>query len=309
MSIKSYILMRAIKLRRAQRARRRRLKIPLDIIGSRKQAIAFNAVVSRLQPDQHDVEIVEDNLDSIRSLRIQGHSKPNRVILHLHGGAYFFGVDHMATIIRYFASELARTCEAQVWTIDYRLAPENPYPAAINDAFKAYLALLAKGIDPRQIFVVGESAGGGLTLALLMKLRDEGKPLPKAAVVISPWTDLALTGESRWERENIDPMLSSQGEAAAVSLIVSPESVKDPYISPFYGTFEGLPPLMVLVGGREVLFDDSVRIAEKAKQAGVEVILDINEEMFHTYPVFGGVLKEGKAAIYRIAAFVRKNSI
>jgi len=308
MGIKSFFLMKAISFRRAQRARRRKLKKPVDVPRARKQALVFNAILLKLHSKLTDFEFVEDNLGGIRSLRVQSTTDPKRVILHLHGGAYFFGLDHLSTIIQYFSSELAQQCDAQVWSIDYRLAPEHPYPAAINDVYSTYLALLNKGIDPQDIFVVGESAGGGLTLALLMKLRDEGKPLPKAAVVISPWTDLARTGESRVQREKIDPMLSSEGEAESVALIVNKEHEKDPYISPLYGNFEGLPPLMVVVGGREVLFDDSARVAEKAKQAGVQVVLDINEEMFHTYPVFGGVIKEGKEAIDRIAAFIKRHS-
>ncbi len=300
--------MKIIKLRKSARAKHRRLGLPLNIAETRTQAQFYNNLLGLLLPSQKNITWIDDTLGGIRCLRTESKMETDRVILHLHGGAYFMAIDDMPMILPYFTGDLAQMCEAQVWSVDYRVAPEHPFPAALNDAYKAYVTLLSRGVDPQNLYILGESAGGGLTLALLMRLRDEGMPLPKAAIAISPWSDLSRTGESRWAREDIDPMLSSKGEAEAVSLIVNPEHVKDPYISPFYGVFKGLPPLMILVGGREVLYDDSARIAEKAKLAGVDVIFDVNEKMFHVYPVFSGFLKESKDAIGRIAAFVKQQA-
>jgi acetyl esterase/lipase len=257
-------------------------------------------------PVQKDLEIIEDQLDGIRCVRIQASSAPKHTIFYLHGGAYFMALEDIHVSILHFAGELARRCDAQVWVVDYRVAPENPYPAAIDDTYKAFMGLGSKGIDAQNVIVGGDSAGGGLTLALLMKLRDNAQTLPKAAIAISPWSDLAATGLSRIEREDLDPMLSSKGEVEAISFIVGQDHVRDPYISPYYGTYEGLPPLLILVGGREVLFDDSARVAEKAKQAGIEVELDVNEGMFHVYPVFSPILKESEKAIERIAKFIKR---
>ncbi len=306
MGFKSLILMGAIRYRKAQRARRRRLKKPLSITYARSKARSFNKLLSYMFPVQKDLEIIEDQLDGIRCVRIQASSAPKHTIFYLHGGAYFMALEDIHVSILHFAGELARRCDAQVWVVDYRVAPENPYPAAIDDTYKAFMGLGSKGIDAQNVIVGGDSAGGGLTLALLMKLRDNAQTLPKAAIAISPWSDLAATGLSRIEREDLDPMLSSKGEVEAISFIVGQDHVRDPYISPYYGTYEGLPPLLILVGGREVLFDDSARVAEKAKQAGIEVELDVNEGMFHVYPVFSPILKESEKAIERIAKFIKR---
>jgi acetyl esterase/lipase len=275
---------------------------------SRKGVEILNKAIGWLQPIRKDIKLSETHLDGIFSYHVDSPSPTKRVILYLHGGAYIKGLKHLSRLYKYFSVELSVACDAEVWVPDYRLAPERPYPAALEDAYAVYQSLLDKGTMPDDLFIMGDSAGGGLTLALLMKLRDEKKPLPRAAVTLSAWTDLALTGESMISRDDLDPMFSCKPLADIPPLIVEKEHEKDPYISPLYGTYEGLPPLMMFVGGHEILYDDTLRVAAKAKKAGVEVTLEMSENMPHVYPVFAGVFQEGKRALDQIAQFVKKNA-
>lgn len=308
MCIKKFIFMKALKFGKAKERKRSAQHIPFDVEKSRKGIEILNKVVGWLQPLRKDIKLRETYLDRILTYQVEGPSTTKRAILYLHGGAYIKGLKHLSNLYKYFSAELAVACEAEVWVPDYRLAPESPYPAALEDAYAAYQSLLSKGIAPHDLFIMGDSAGGGLTLALLMKLRNEGKPLPKAAVTLSAWADLALTGESMTSRDDLDPMFSFKPMADIPPLIVEKDHEKDPYISPLYGTYEGLPPLMMFVGGHEILYDDTLRVAEKAKKAGVKVTLEISKNMPHVYPVFAGILYEGKRAIDQIAQFVRKNA-
>jgi len=174
-----------------------------------------------------------------------------------------------SSVYKYITAELAHAAQAETYALEYRITPDHHHPAALDDAYKGYLALLEKGISPKDIFVAGDSAGGGLTLALLMKLRDEDKPLPRAAIVLSPWADLTHSGESMITRADLDPIITKGAAVFMASLVLKGQSAKDPLISPLFGNYDGLPPLMILVGGREVLFDDSVRVSDKAKKAGL----------------------------------------
>jgi len=308
MSIKGIIFVSFLKLGKLKAAIDRKRNKPLMAAQARKDAGLLNRLVGYLQPMRKGAVIHDESLDGINCWYIKGPNEPKRVILFLHGGAYVFSLQHLSNFFRYFLPELSVACEADVWAPDYRLAPEEPFPASLDDCYNAYLSLLAKGIDPKNIFVMGDSAGGGLTLALLLKLRDEGKAFPKAAVAISPWTDLASSGESFGLRADLDPMLPAETALLLIPNIVNEKNLRDPYISPLYGDYEGLPPLFIIVGGREILFDDARRVAEKAAAAGVDVTLDIEEKMIHVYPVFGGIFKEGKEAMNRIAMFVNKHA-
>ncbi len=282
----------------------------INVMDLRKEVARFNKIIGMLEPYRKELKITNQKLGDIHCLHLQPADKPKAVILYLHGGGYILDLkNHTKSQYLYFTAEIAANCQSQVWIIDYRIAPEHPYPAAIEDAYSSYLSLLNRGISAKDIMLMGDSAGGGLTLALLMKLRDDGKPSPRAAVTLSPWTDLALTGTSINSKADVDPMLTPFLLTETAAFVVPSQSAKEPYISPFYGNFEGLPPLMIVVGGRETLYDDSIRIAEKAKLAGVNVTLDINDEMFHVYPTFGGIFKEGKEAIKRIVAFYQLTNI
>ena len=228
------------------------------------------------------------------------------VLLYLHGGAYVLG---SINVHRKLVSRLADATKTRVLAINYRLAPEHPYPAALEDATTAYLWLLnrggltAEGVEPGRIIIAGDSAGGGLALATLVSLRDTGVPLPAGAVCISPWTDLALTGASVESKAGADPILSPEGLALFASYYAGEHDLTSPLVSPLYADLKGLPPLLIQVGADEILLDDAVRFAGKACEAGGDVTLEVWDEMFHVFQMIW-LLAETKQAIGRIAEFV-----
>jgi acetyl esterase/lipase len=190
--------------------------------------------------------------------------------------------------------------------LDYRLAPEHLFPAAVEDATAAYRWLLAQGIQPERIVIAGDSAGGGLTLATALALRDAADPLPAALVCIAPWTDLAATGASLKTRARLDPSLSPNGIAAAGLRYVGPDGdARAPLASPLYANLRGLPPLLIQVGDHEILLDDSKRLAERARAAGVNVTLEIWPEMWHVFQALAGYLPESDRAIAKIGSYMR----
>ena len=225
----------------------------------------------------------------------------DRAILYLHGGGYVIGSinTHRAMIAR-----IARASNARALAIDYRLAPEHPFPAAVDDATAAYKWLLAEGYEPGKIVIAGDSAGGGLTLAALVALRDSGVPMPAGAVPISPWTDLEGTGESVRSRAAKDPMVTQANLAESAKQYYGAHDPKDPLVSPLHANFRGLPPMLIHVGDAEILLDDSTRVAERAKLAGVKVELEVWDDMIHVWHVFAKLLPEGQQAIDKIGKFV-----
>ncbi len=225
----------------------------------------------------------------------------DRVILYLHGGGYVMGSinTHRAMIAR-----IARASQAKALALDYRMGPEHRFPAAVDDACAAYRWLVAEEYKPGRIVIAGDSAGGGLTLATLLALRDAGAPLPAAAVPISPWADLEGTGASVETRAAVDPMVDKAGLLRMAEMYIGDRDPKDPLISPIYGDYKGLPPMLIQVGDAEVLLDDSTRVAEKARAAGVKVELEAWPEMFHVWHVFAKILPEGQQAIDRIGEYV-----
>lgn len=228
--------------------------------------------------------------------------KNHKAILYLHGGAWFLPLIYAQKV---FAALLAQVTGATVFAVDYRLAPEHPYPAALNDALAVYNSLIDDGFDPQQIIFLGDSAGGNLILALLLKLKQDGRPLPGAAIALSPVTDLNFSGESILRNVEIDPILSI-GDRRVIQFMYARDATLDnPLVSPLLGDLSGLPPTLILVGGQEILYSDSVNFADKAKAAGVDVALDVSEEMFHVYPVFYYVLDEAKMAMGKIALFIK----
>ena len=225
----------------------------------------------------------------------------DRVILYLHGGGYVIGSinTHRAMIAR-----IARASNARALAIDYRLAPEHPFPAAVDDATAAYKWLLAEGYEPRKIVIAGDSAGGGLTLAALVALRDSGVPMPAGAVPISPWTDLEGTGESVRSRAAKDPMVTQSNLSESAKQYYGAHDPKNPLVSPLHANFRGLPPMLIHVGDAEILLDDATRVAERAKLAGVKVELEVWDDMIHVWHVFAKLLPEGQQAIDKIGKFV-----
>jgi monoterpene epsilon-lactone hydrolase len=228
-------------------------------------------------------------------------AESDRVILYLHGGGYVIGSinTHRAMIAR-----IARASKARALAIDYRLAPEHPFPAAVDDATAAYRWLLAQGYKPAKIVIAGDSAGGGLTLATLLALRDAGQPLPAGAVPISPWTDLEGTGESVRTRAAKDPMVTQDNLAGSAKQYYGAHDPKNPLVSPLHADYRGLPPMLIHVGDAEILLDDSTRVAERAKASGVQVELEVWDDMIHVWHVFAKILPEGQQAIDKIGNFV-----
>jgi acetyl esterase/lipase len=233
------------------------------------------------------------------------HSQPDRDILFLHGGAFILG---SPALYRHFTWRVAAAARARVLAVDYRLAPEHPFPAALEDAFAAYHWLLVNGTDPAQLAVMGDSAGGGLIFSLMLKLRDEGRPLPAAAVALSPWTDLALTGTSLRLNAAADPMLRADDPPLFVQDYLNGADPRLPYVSPLYGDLAGLPPTLIHVGSDEVLYDDALRMADRMHAAGSEVELEIWPRMPHVWHVFAPVIPEARRAIERVGAFVREKT-
>lgn len=199
-------------------------------------------------------------------------ARADRVVLYFHGGGYAMGSIHSH---RDMCERLSRAAEARVLVLDYRLAPEHPFPAAVEDARTAYLWLLKQGIAPARIALAGDSAGGGLTFATLFALRDHGDPLPACAAPLSPWVDLEGTGESMTARDAVDPIVHKAMLQQMGRTYVQAGNLHDPLAAPLYGDVAGLPPLLIQVGERETLLDDAVRMADKAKKAGVPVARDL----------------------------------
>jgi acetyl esterase/lipase len=229
-------------------------------------------------------------------------SRRDRHILYLHGGSYVAG---SPGLYRDLTWRLATLCRARVLCIDYRLAPEHPFPAALDDAVAAYRWLLAHGADPHRIALMGDSAGGGLVLAAMLRLRHDDVALPAAAAVVSPWTDLALTGASFRLNADLDPLIPVELAPHVVDLCLAGADPRNPYASPLYGDPTGLPPTLILVGGDDVLRDDAVRMADKMRAAGCRVELEVWPHMWHAWHMLVRAMPEAQAAIARIAKFMQ----
>jgi monoterpene epsilon-lactone hydrolase len=228
-----------------------------------------------------------------------------RVICYLHGGGYVLG---SINTHRELASRLSRAAKARVLILDYRLAPENPFPAALDDSTAAYRWLLSVGVNPARLVIAGESAGGGLTVATLVALRDAGEPLPAAGICLSPWVDLECLGESMVTKAEIDPVVTRDLVLALAKAYLGDTDPCTPLASPLYADLTGLPPLLIQVGTAECLFDDAMRLADRARAAGVDVTLEPWDDMIHMWHMFAAILPEGQQAIDRIGEFIREHT-
>jgi acetyl esterase/lipase len=226
-----------------------------------------------------------------------------QVILHLHSGGYYTG---SINTHRDLVARLGRAAGMRALAIDYRLAPEHPYPAALEDATTAYRWLVATGYEPANIIIAGDSSGGGLALAMLVNLRDAGDPLPAGAVCLSPWTDLALTGGSIKSKAKADPINKPDVLKFGAALYAGQYDLKTPLISPLYAELRELPPILIQVGTEETLLDDSTRLAEHARAAGVEVTLEIWKGMIHDFQLYARFLPEARQAIEGVGMFMRR---
>jgi acetyl esterase/lipase len=229
----------------------------------------------------------------------------DRAILYFHGGGYVLGSIHSH---RDMCERLSRAAQARVLALDYRLAPEHPFPAPVEDATAAYRWLLKQGLSPKRVALAGDSAGGGLTFAALLALKQHRDPMPACAAPMSPWVDLEALGDSMTSKAGEDPMVQKPLVLEMAKTYVGDGDRRNPLCAPLYGDLSGLPPLLIQVGSRETLLDDAVRMADKAKKAGVEVELEVWQGQIHVWQIFASRLDEGEQAIQKIGAFVRRHT-
>ena len=273
----------------------RQSAFPVGSDVSEQRRLLREAISAQPLPD--DVTVTAASLGGVPTAEITVDGiEPRHVVLYFHGGVYVMSDAFLAAGL---ASQVGRRTQAKVISVDYRLAPEHPYPAAVDDALAAYEALLDDGIAPSDIAFAGESAGGGLAIATLVNAREHGLALPAAAFVMSPYVDLTLAGTSTESKRDVDPLLSrellqprvadyTQGQDAALGLI-----------SPVFADLSGLPPLIIQAGSHEVLLDDAVRLAGQAATADVGVTLDITPRVPHVFQAYSQMLDEAGAALDR----------
>jgi acetyl esterase/lipase len=243
-------------------------------------------------------------IEALDARRIKALDAGSVVVLYLHGGAYALG---SINVHREWISRLAIATKTRCLAINYRLAPEHPFPAALDDTLDAYGWLISQGFDASQIIIAGDSAGGGLALAALVSLRDAGDALPAGAICLSPWVDLTLSGDSIRKRSTLDPILHPAVLKTYARYYAGNMPLTHPLISPLYADLRGLPPLLFQVGTDEILLDDAKRIAEVAKGFEVDVTLGIWKGMFHVFHLIP-FLPETKQALTQIADFVSENT-
>jgi len=254
------------------------------------------------QPLPGDVTVTEAVLGGVPTAEITVDGvEPRHVVLYFHGGVYVMGDASLAADL---ASQVGRRTSGKVISVDYRLAPEHPYPAAVDDALAAYEALLRGGTAPSDIVFAGESAGGGLAIATLVNARDHQLPQPAAAFVMSPYADLTLAGTTLETKGKADPLLSREALQARVGDYTAGQDAALGLISPIFADLSGLPPLIIQAGTHEVLLDDALRLAQRAATADVEVTLDITPGVPHVFQAYHQILDEAGAALDRAGQFL-----
>jgi epsilon-lactone hydrolase len=263
---------------------------------------AFKELMAQV-PVAPDIQQKPTNLGGVDAVEvtIQGADSEN-VILYFHGGVYVIGSAAASVPL---VGDLVRRAGAKAFTVDYRLAPEHPYPAAVEDAQAAYEGLLEQGIDPGRVALAGESAGGGLAVATLLALRAAGIPLPSAAFLMSPYADLTLAGETLADKQTADPLLTPEGLRLRIADYVAGADAADPYISPVFGDLGGLPPLLIQVGSHEILLSDAVRLAARAATADVQVTLEVTPGVPHVFQAYAALLDEAGEALDRASSFLK----
>jgi epsilon-lactone hydrolase len=273
----------------------RQSAFPVDSDVNEQRELLRQAISA--QPLPADVTVTAAALGGVPTAEITVDGiEPRHVVLYFHGGVYVMSDAFLAAGL---ASEVGRRTHAKVISVDYRLAPEHPYPAAVDDALAAYEALLHNGIAPSDIAFAGESAGGGLAIATLVNARDHGLPLPAAAFVMSPYADLTLAGTTMETRRKVDPLLSRELLQARIPDYTGGQDAALGLISPIFADLSGLPPLIIQAGSHEVLLDDAVRLAGQAASADVEVTLEITPGVPHVFQAYSPMLDEAGAALDR----------
>jgi epsilon-lactone hydrolase len=230
------------------------------------------------------------------------NASEDAVLLFLHGGGYVIGSPDSH---RHLVANLSEETGLQGLLVDYRLAPEDPFPAAVEDAISVYAALLTHGYEAEEIVVAGDSAGGGLVVAMMLAVRDANLPLPAAGICLSPWNDLTGTAKSLETNASVDPTVTKESLDFFAGEYLGEEDAQNPYASPLFGDLTGLPPLLIQVGSVEVLLDDAVLLAERAKEAGVLATLEVWDEMIHVWHRYYPILQEAREANARIGEYVR----
>jgi epsilon-lactone hydrolase len=233
------------------------------------------------------------------------NSSADRAVLYVHGGGYVLG---SINTHRDLMGRIARASSARVLGINYRLAPEHPFPAAVDDSVAAYRWMLAQGLKPNRIAVAGDSAGGGLTVATLVAIRDAKLPVPGAGVCLSPWVDMEGLGESMKTRAAADPVVQREGLLGMAAAYLGGQNARTPLAAPLYADLKGLPPLLIQVGDAETLLDDSTRLNDRAKAAGVSAKLEVWPEMIHVWQLFASFLPEGQQAVDGIGSFLKEHT-
>jgi monoterpene epsilon-lactone hydrolase len=259
--------------------------------------------VMRHIPIANDVQKADLDLGGVGAIEVSiNGTDSSDVILYFHGGVYVIGSAGASVPL---AADLARRSNAKVVSVDYRLAPENPYPAAVEDARTAYEGLLSQGVEPSSIALSGESAGGGLAVALLLAIRDAGLPMPSSAFLMSPYADLTLSGSTIINKQDVDPILTEEAVRLRVGDYVAGANPSDPLISPVFADLRGLPPLLIQVGSHEILLSDAIRLAGRAAEADVAIALEVTPGVPHVFQAYAAVLDEGDKALNRAAEFLK----
>jgi epsilon-lactone hydrolase len=275
---------------------------PFDLNGDLAALRSGFEEAMRHIPVADDVRRTDIDLGGVAAVEVSiGGADSSNVILYFHGGVYVIG-SASATVP--LVSDLARRANAKVMSVDYRLAPENPYPAAVEDARTAYEGLLSQGVEPSNIAFSGESAGGGLVVALLLALRDAEMPMPSAAFLMSPYADLTLSGSTIIGKQDVDPLFTGETLRQRVGDYVAGADASDPFISPVFGDLRGLPPLLIQVGSHEILLSDAIRLAGRAAEDDVAIALEVTPGVPHVFQAYAAMLDEGNMALDRAAEFL-----
>ena len=275
-----------------------------SIYATRANYGSFCKIISMLSNRPKDVRINLETLEGCQCLRLIPPNKTDAVVFVIYGGSFVMEFASLTKIYIPFGAILAKAAQAEVWIPEYGIAPENSFPQQGQDCLSNYLSLIKRGINPQDITILGLASGASLALALVMSLRDKGLPMPASVATISAITDLTMTASSITLRADRDPMFAAENIGGHFNHYLQGHSPLNPLASPRYGSYKGFPPMYMMVGGNEIFYDDTILVAAIAEQAGVDVTLDIEENMIHCYPLWYDFIEEGKGAIQRLAKHI-----
>lgn len=279
-----------------------------DIYTSRSNFKLLGKIVRFFSKMPKDTKPDVSLVDGIKVLRLIPQNKSSGVILCFYGGGFIMDLDSVKDVSIPFGSVLAKATSSEVWFPECRPAPERSFPLQGEESLIIYMTLLHSGVNPKDITLLGAGSGAALAISLAFTLRDRKIPMPSSIVTISAWTDLAMTADSIHTRGEFDSFIHADNIRGFFNHYLQGADPRNPYASPLYGDFTGLPPMCMVVGSNEVFYDDSIRVAEKAKLAGVDVTLDVEEGMFTGYPFYYGFFEEGELAINRMASFINSRA-